>query len=162
MPRLTCAGRAGGAAAGAGQRCAIRFWPRSGPAIDVVRTDVAKDVEDFPCLRVMFDLEREDVLEGDVAFPNARMPLHLANAQRWMKGRVLGAILEALECLPRLLLDVSRERCVCFPEGLGRTKLHCWSKNSIMSSTLPKVWTCPSAMARSAARSFSCHRGVQK
>ena len=43
--------------------------------------DVAKDVDGFPCLRILFDVECEDVLESNVAFPNPRMPLHLAYPQ---------------------------------------------------------------------------------
>ena len=82
--------------------------PGSGTTINVVGADVAKDVDEFPGLRILFDVESEDVLERNVAL------------------------------------------------------LHCWSRKAIMSSIRSKVCTRPPAMARFAARSFSCHSGVQK
>ncbi len=64
-----------------------------------MRADVAKDVDGFPSLGVMFDVKREDPLERDVAFPNPRMPLHLAYAQRWMERRMFGPLLETTKYL---------------------------------------------------------------
>ena len=67
----------------------------SGATIDFVSADVAKDVDEFARLGVLLDVEREDVLLRDVAFPDVRMSLHLAYTQRWMERRVFCAILEA-------------------------------------------------------------------
>ena len=68
-------------AAGGSECVAGQYSPDSGTPIDIVGADVAKDVDDFPRLGLLFDVECEDVLESDVAFPNPRMPLHFANPQ---------------------------------------------------------------------------------
>ena len=97
-----------------------------------------------------------------IAGPNIRMPLHLAYTQRRMERWVFCATLEAEKRFSCAFFDVGGERSIRFPEGLGRTELHCWSRKAIMSSIRSKVCTRPPAMARFAARSFSCHSGVQK
>ena len=60
-------------------------------AVDFVCADVAKDVNRLACFRVGFDVESENVLDCDVAFPDMRMTLHFADAKRGMKRRVFSA-----------------------------------------------------------------------
>ena len=52
-----------------------------GAAIDVVRADVAKHEDGLTGVWILFDVERKDVFPRYVTFPDARVALHLADAQ---------------------------------------------------------------------------------
>jgi hypothetical protein len=68
-----------------------------------VGTDVAKDVDDLPRIGIVLDVKGKYVFQRDVAFPYAWMTLHLANAQRRMKGRIFCSVLKASKRLALFL-----------------------------------------------------------
>ena len=146
--RRAGAGSAGDAAAGGGERVAYGVSAGSGATINVVCADVAKDVDAFPGLRILFDVECEDILERNVAFPDVRMPLHLAYTQRWMERWVFCAILEAEKrSLVRSLMSAGSAAYASQKVWIGRNFIVGPGTRSYRLS-LSKVCTRPSAMAR--------------
>ena len=72
--------------------------------------DVAKNEDRFTRRRVIFDVESEDVVQRNVAFPNPRMPLHFADAKGRMKWWLSGALLEESEGRVPFVLTSSGSR----------------------------------------------------
>jgi len=45
-------------------------------AIDFVCADISEDVDSFAGVRVFFNVEGKDILQGDVSFSNVGVSLH--------------------------------------------------------------------------------------
>ena len=62
--------------------------------VDLMRADVAEYIDRLSGFWIVLNVEREDNLHRNVAFPDVGVSSHLADAKRGVKGWMFGTLLE--------------------------------------------------------------------
>ena len=100
-----------------------------------MRADVAEYVDRLSAFRIVLNVEREDNLHRNVAFPDVGVSSHLADAKRGVKGSMFSALLEELKRLSDFSLDVGGEFSISLPECFqGAVASHWASRKSSIPS----------------------------